>query len=145
VTGQPTATDTLMHATCVAVDKRGLLIIGPSGSGKSALALQLIALGAQLVADDQTRLERIEGGLVAHCPPALSGVIEARGVGLIRAPSLAWVPVALVVDLGQIEVDRLPPHRRITLCEIECDLVHSAPGPHFPSALLAYMKGGRQA
>ena len=48
----------ILHATCVAVDGRGLLILGPSGSGKSALALQLIALGAQLVADDRTRVSR---------------------------------------------------------------------------------------
>ena len=75
----------LLHASCVAISGRGVLIIGPSGSGKSALALQLMAFGASLVADDQTELTVQGGTLIARCPPTMSGLIEARGLGILRA------------------------------------------------------------
>ena len=134
-----------VHATCVAIAKRGLLIIGPSASGKSALALALMALGAKLVSDDRTLLLAKAGILIAKCPATLRGVIEARGIGLIRAQSLASAKIALVVDLGQTETDRLPPHRNTTLCGVTCDLVLGQKTPHFPSALMVYMMGGRSA
>ena len=134
-----------VHATCVAFAKRGLLIIGPSGSGKSALGLALMALGAKLVSDDRTLLTNKNGTLIATCPPAIRGLIEARGLGLIRAATQASVAIALVVDLGQTESDRLPPFRHTSLCDVACDLVLGQKTPHFPSFLLAYMMGGRSA
>ncbi len=138
-------TDTVIHATCVAIAKRGLLIIGPSASGKSTLGLALMALGAKLVADDRTVLANKSGRLIAKCPPPIRGLIEARGLGLLRAQTLASASVVLVVDLGQTETDRLPPHRNTSLCDITCDLVLGQQSPHFPSLLMAYMMGGRQA
>ena len=134
-----------VHATCVAIAKRGLLIVGPSGSGKSALGLALMALGAQLVSDDRTELCNKAGILVAQCPAPIRGLIEARGLGLIRAQTLASAKIALVVDLGQTETHRLPPHRNTSLCDVTCDLVLGQQTPHFPSFLLAYMMGGRSA
>ena len=133
----------LLHASCVAVDGRGLLILGPSGSGKSALALQLMALGADLVSDDQTEV-RLEGAtLIARCPPTIHGLIEARGVGILRASALAETTLALAVDLGQTETDRLPPRRSVTLFDYALDLVFGNQSRHFPSALLCYLKGAR--
>jgi HPr kinase/phosphorylase len=137
--------DDTVHATCVAIAKRGLLIIGPSASGKSALALALMALGATLVADDRTLLMNKAGRLIAKCPPSIRGLIEARGLGLLRAETVASAPITLVVDLGQTETDRLPPHRNTSLCGVTCDLVLGQQSPHFPSFLMAYMMGGRQA
>ena len=134
-----------VHATCVAIAKRGLLIVGPSGSGKSTLGLALMALGAKLVADDRTELFNKTGKLIAKCPVAICGLIEARGLGLIRAPTLASAEIDLVVDLGLTETHRLPPHRNTTLCDVRCDLVLGQQTPHFPSFLLAYMMGGRSA
>ena len=67
---------TQMHATTVALRGRGLLILGPSGSGKSTLALQLMAVGARLVADDRTDLTAQGDDVVASCPAALVGTIE---------------------------------------------------------------------
>jgi HPr kinase/phosphorylase len=134
-----------VHATSVAFAKAGLLILGPSGAGKSALGLALMALGAKLVADDRTILRNVAGRLVATCPPRLRGVIEARGLGLIRAESRASARIALVVDLGQLESDRLPPFRNISFCGVTCDLVLGQQTPHFPSFVLAYIRGGRQA
>lgn len=134
----------IVHATCVAFEKRGLLILGPSGSGKSSLGLALMALGAKLVADDRTVLTNKAGKLIARCPPAIRGLIEARGLGLIRAETRASARISLVVDMEAAEIDRLPPRCNTTLCGVICDLVPGQRHPHFPSFLLAYMIGGRQ-
>ena len=133
-----------MHASCVAVSGRGVLILGPSGSGKSALALQLMALGAELVADDQTELS-VEDGLIARCPAALSGLIEARGVGLLRADCLPQALIRLVVDMATSEPDRLPPNRLVTLLGTEVDLVLGRGNDHLAASVLCYLKGSRQA
>lgn len=135
----------IVHASCVALDGRGLLILGPSGSGKSALALALMAYGARLVADDRTILTALDDRLIATCPPALSGLIEARGVGILCAEPVESVPLVLAVDMGQTEAERLPPERHVTLAGRRITLVHSAPSPHFPAAVLQYLKAGRHA
>ncbi|MBC7739765.1 MAG: HPr kinase/phosphatase C-terminal domain-containing protein [Candidatus Saccharibacteria bacterium] len=135
----------LLHASCVAISGRGVLIIGPSGSGKSALALQLMAYGASLVADDQTELTVQGGTLIARCPPTMSGLIEARGLGILRAQVVAQATVHLVVDRGTNETDRLPPHRTLTLLGTEVDLVLNTDSNHFPAAVLCYLTGSRQA
>ena len=138
-------TPLLMHASCVAVSGRGLLIIGPSGAGKSALALDLMALGAALVADDQTELTLHDTHVIARCPPALRGLIEARGVGILTAPALPETTITLVADLSQPEPDRLPPHRKTLLLGQEVDLVLGKDNPHFPSSVLRYLMGSRRA
>ncbi len=139
------ASDTL-HATCVGLDGRGLLILGPSGAGKSALALRLISRGAALISDDRTRLTVDAGHLVASCPnPDLQGMIEAHGVGILRAPSHASAEVRLVVDLGQVESDRLPPRRTVTILGIPVALVLQVQNDHFPDALMLYLRHGREA
>lgn len=136
----------IVHATSVAVDGRGLLILGPSGAGKSSLALRLIALGARLVADDRTELTAVDGRLLARCPaPPIQGLIEARGLGLLHAPTLEQAEIALVADLSRTEDQRLPPRRRITMLGCEIDLVLRAPNDHFPAALMLYLGYGRQA
>jgi HPr kinase/phosphorylase len=135
----------ILHATCVAVDGRGLLIIGPSGSGKSALGLKLISLGARLVADDRTEVTVTDGRLTAQGPAQIKGLIEARGVGILHAPTAEAAEVALVADLGQVEDQRLPPARRITILGCELDLVLQARNDHFPDALMLYLRFGRQA
>lgn len=137
--------EALWHASCVAVGERGLLILGPSGVGKSALALKLMALGAQLVADDQVLLRRDEADVVARCPPQIRGLIEARGMGLLRATARDAVPVALVVDLGRQEDHRLPPRHHIAVLGVTLDLVLAVQADHFPYALLQYLRDGRQA
>lgn len=137
----------ILHASCVALSGRGLLIMGPSGSGKSGLALQLMALGAALVADDRTEVSvGADGALWAAPPPGLPQLIEARFVGLLRVPALSPpVPLALAADLGQTETLRLPPDRWHSLLGQSLPLVFHSAGAHFPSALLHYLTHGRES
>lgn len=96
-----------IHATTVAIDGRGVLLIGRSGSGKSDLALRLIDRGAMLVSDDYTQLRGVAGVLYAEPPATIAGKIEVRGLGILPLPHVAGVAVALVVRLGE-PVARLP-------------------------------------
>ena len=132
------------HGTTVAWDGRGLLIIGASGAGKSALALDLMALGCVLVADDRTALSAEDGAVIARCPPAISGLIEARGVGLLRAETAAQARLVAVLDLDHCETDRLPGPRDITLLGIPVPLLHNPAWGIKASALLQYLKCGRK-
>ena len=107
----------LIHGTCVALGSQAALIRGPSGSGKSDLALRFLALGAEpgfeplLVADDQVWVERqSDGCLVASAPPTLAGKIEVRGLGIVQVPHREAALLALAVDLVlPQEVPRMPP------------------------------------
>lgn len=133
----------VIHASCVAFARQGVLILGASGSGKSALALQLLALGADLVADDRVALHAGDGVLLSCAPPGLPAMIEARGVGLLRAPLLAQARLALVVDLDRQEDARLPPLRNITLLDVTLPLVHGARSGHFAAAIRQHVLCGR--
>src|SRR5260370_41307349 len=102
-----------VHATSVAMKTgrrwRAVLLRGPSGSGKSDLALRLIEGGARLIAADQTHLAKKGHALIASPPPALAGLIEVRGVGIVklaRGQLLAEAALALLVELlGPEEVE----------------------------------------
>ena len=107
------------HASCVAFGGRGLLLRGPSGSGKSDLALRLIEAGAMLVADDQVILKRDGEILLASCPPSIAGRIEVRGVGILMLPHASAAPLALVCDLVPREaVPRLPDAAQVEIAGI---------------------------
>lgn len=96
-----------VHATCVAIAGRGLLLLGHSGSGKSDLALRLIDRGAVLVSDDYTIVTATDGRLLGRAPPTIAGKIEVRSVGLVEMDCARDVPVCLAIDLDRIP-DRLP-------------------------------------
>lgn len=134
----------ILHATTVAFDGRAILLTGASGSGKSSLALQLMAIGAALVADDQTILTLQGTQIMATCPPAIAGMIEARGVGLLNAPHLPQATLALVVDLNRSEPDRLPDHHQITILGQPLSLVLGSKSAHFPCSLMHYVLYGRR-
>jgi HPr kinase/phosphorylase len=135
----------ILHATSVAVAGRALLILGPSGSGKSALALEMMALGAGLIADDRTEISLRDGHIFAAAPPAIRGRIEARGIGILAADPAAPAPVVLAIDLGQTEDQRLPPDRHISLMGCTIPLLHKPATSHVPAALMQYLRGGRVA
>jgi serine kinase of HPr protein (carbohydrate metabolism regulator) len=100
-----------LHASCVAIGGRAVLIEGLSGSGKSDLALRLIDRGATLVSDDYTFIRRDGTRLLAGPPPTIAGKLEVRGVGILEFAYVGDVPVALVVSVGE-PVERLPEHGR---------------------------------
>src|SRR5260370_35665123 len=112
-----------VHATSVAMKTgqrwRAVLLRGPAGLGQSDLALRLIAGGARLIADAQTHLAKKGHALIASPPPALAGMIEVRGVGIVklaRGQLLAEAALALLVDLVRPEeVERMPEPAHETL------------------------------
>lgn len=91
-----------IHGSCASRDGAGVLVVGPSGSGKSDLVLRLLDRGFLLVADDRVELDH---GYAAP-PAALAGLIEVRGLGLLRMPHAERARLALLVRLGT--ADRLP-------------------------------------
>jgi serine kinase of HPr protein (carbohydrate metabolism regulator) len=97
----------LIHATCVAIGGRGVLLAGRSGAGKSDLALRLIDRGAALVSDDYSELHARGGRLIATPPGRLAGKIEVRGIGIVDMPHITEAEVALIITLDD-PVDRMP-------------------------------------
>ena len=135
----------IVHATCVALNGRALLIRGASGRGKSALALELMGMGAELVADDRVVLTRKGDQVIADAPAPIRGMIEARGIGLLNATPAGPAPVMMVADLDQAETERLPRALTTQLLGREVTLLRAVQAPHFAAALLQYLKAGRQA
>ncbi len=133
----------IVHGSCVAVGGRAVLILGPSGTGKSTLALALMARGGLLVADDRTILA-VEGGrLFADAPETLRGMIEARGVGILAADAAGRSEVTVLVDLSQDEPERLPPARERALLGVSLPLVQGPMRPHFDAVILQFLLKGR--
>ena len=106
----------LIHATAVAIETelgfRALLLRGRSGSGKSDLALRLIDAGARLVTDDQSVLSRRDDMIIVGPPARISGLLEVRGIGIMRVEALAEAPVVLIADLVS------PDQREIVHCTV---------------------------
>src|SRR6185295_11983507 len=103
----PRLSSETVHASTVARDGRAVLISGPSGSGKSDLALRLLDRGFTLVSDDQTIVRREGERLIASAPPAIAGKLEIRGIGIVEMQTASDVPVSLLVELTS-EIQRLP-------------------------------------
>lgn len=127
----------LIHATAIAVGNDAALIRGPSGSGKSDLALRCLALApgtlipapAGLVSDDQVCLERVGERLRASAPPAIRGKLEVRGMGILSVPAVESAELVLVADLvSPSEIERLPdPIPSLNLLGVEVPLLRLAP------------------
>ena len=100
-----------LHASTVALDGRAVLITGPSGSGKSDLALRLLDRGFALVSDDQTIVKKDGVRLLASAPPTIAGKLEIRGIGIIEMERTEYAPVALIVELTG-EIQRMPDDSR---------------------------------
>jgi len=110
--------------TSVAIDGHGVLLRGPSGSGKSDLALRLIEGGAALISDDQTELVREGGRLIARAPDTIRGRLEVRGIGIVQVSAAGRAPLHLVVDLvAREQVPRLPDPGSWTQDGVEIPLI----------------------
>jgi len=117
-----------LHATCVSIGDSGVLLRGAPGSGKSDLALRLIDDGGYLIADDQVLVERTDNRLVARAPTALGGLLEVRGLGIVKAPFRPQATLALVVDLAPAGAgERLPAPDHCNIDGIELSRLVIAP------------------
>lgn len=122
-----------LHASCVRIDDQGVVLLGPSGSGKSDLALRLIDAGAVLVADDQLLVERVGDRLVGRPAARLAGLLEVRGLGIVRLRHAEAAALRLVVELERGgDIPRLPERTRTTLLGLE--LAYLRLDPAAPSA-----------
>lgn len=118
----------LVHATAIAIEGDAILLRGPPGAGKSDLALRLIEGGARLLADDQTLLRRVDNQVLVRAPAAIAGLIEVRGVGVVRVAALDEAPLALVVDLvPAAQVERIPDNRFEVVLGLTIPLMALAP------------------
>lgn len=121
-----------MHATCVSVfgDRlSGCLLLGPSGSGKSDLAVRLIDGGGTLVADDRVIIAAGDGVVTAAPPPLLAGLLEIRGLGVMTVPFLDEADIRLLVCLTRAaDIERMAPitSRRLKGLDIPCLLVDAS-------------------
>ena len=140
----------LIHGTCILVAGAGVLLRGPSGSGKSDLAFRLIETGdAVLVADDQTSVTINRGGLKASPPTNLAGLIEVRGVGIVARHHRESCSIDLVIDMvGRDDVPRLPGPQTVEIMDVTvplyrlCAFEASAPAKVKALALRHAQRGG---
>ena len=111
-----------VHGTSVARDGRAVLLTGPSGSGKSDLALRLLDRGFRLISDDQTIVSRSGERLVTSAPAQIRGKMEIRGLGIVEMETDSDVPLALIVELTS-EIERIPEPRQRQILGIGVPLV----------------------
>lgn len=133
----------ILHASCVRMGMEAILILGASGTGKSSLALTLMGMGAELVADDRTILRRAGNRLIADAPASIRGRVEARGIGILSASAAGPTPLCLIVDLDQSETERLPPRREMALSGVTLPVVLGPSRPALAPALRQLMLAGR--
>ncbi|MEO5612021.1 MAG: aldolase [Sphingomicrobium sp.] len=107
----PRLSSEVVHASTVSIDGRAVLITGPSGSGKSDLALRLLDRGFTLVSDDQTLVRREDDRLIASAPLNIAGKLEIRGLGIVEMAHVGDMPVALLVELTS-DIARMPDDSR---------------------------------
>lgn len=135
-----------VHASAVLVGARAVLIRGPSGAGKSRLALELLDAArdgrlrfARLVGDDRLHLESVNGRLLVRPAQLLAGLIELRGVGLLRRDYEPCAVVGLVVDLDAVDAQRLPDRETLAFNGIEVPRLAVASGGAAMPAVMALL------
>ncbi len=141
-----------VHASAVLVGARAVLIRGPSGSGKSQLARQLIESPrggglafARLVGDDRVHLEAVHGRLLVRPAATLAGLIEVRGIGVLRVAHEPTAIVVLVVDLDAADAERLPEteRQRIVIEGVALPRLAVAAGAAALPVVVAHLTSGR--
>ncbi|MGR3492725.1 MAG: HPr kinase/phosphorylase [Shimia sp.] len=128
-----------VHGTAIADSGGGLLIIGPAGCGKTGLALELMAFGAGLIADDVVRIERTGQAVMLRAPRNATG-IEVRGIGPLPASLHPAAPLTCVLDLGETASQRVPYRQTMTILGHPVPLLHKPLIPQVAPALLQYLR-----
>ncbi|MGF1444782.1 MAG: HPr kinase/phosphorylase [Pikeienuella sp.] len=132
-----------IHGSAVTLKDRGLLITGDPGSGKSQLAAEMLALGAGLIADDWVVIERgLAVGLVMSAPRPIQGMLELRGIGLVRLPYVDQAPLTCIVDLNRAPGERLPEPMTRGLLGWPCPVMFGRERPGLAAALIAVLSAG---
>jgi len=133
-----------LQATAVALGEAGILILGAPGSGKSTLALELIGRGATLICDDGVRVDLTGSLPFLERPDTATDLIEARGIGLLRAGAVRGrAELSLVIDLDRAEPQRLPPRRMVTAGTARRPLILGAGNRTLATAVLHMLRHGR--
>lgn len=143
--GESVGPETL-HGSAVAIASQAVLITGAAGAGKTTLALEMIALGADLVADDRIAVmaEAPSGGGAARlwlsAPPELAGLVEVRGFGLARLSAQPRAMLRLIADLDAAETERLPLRRHRVLSGVSCPVMLCKGKPGLAAALVCLLR-----
>jgi serine kinase of HPr protein (carbohydrate metabolism regulator) len=117
-----------VHGTSVSIDGDGVLFRGPSGSGKSDLALRMINYGAQLVSDDQVCLTRRNDNIFMSSPPTIRNSMEVRGIGIVNTIAQKEAPLILVLNMSPNNAaSRMPIWQLCTFLDIKVPAVEFAP------------------
>jgi HPr kinase/phosphorylase len=117
----------MVHATALAIGGQGILLTGPSGSGKSDLALRMIDRGGVLISDDIVIVSKTSEGLSVGVAPNIAGKIEVRGVGICTVQYLASAPLQLVAALSS-DIERMPGDRQMSsIMGVEVPSIQLAP------------------
>ena len=132
-----------IHSTAIARKGRAALLLGSAGAGKSSLALQLLALGADLVADDAVALNLSGGRVMLSSAPSIKGMIEARGVGLLKVNTVDHAALAIVVDLDKTASARLPEPEVHSVLGLKFPLLCGKGNPHLGAVIWCLLGGGQ--
>ena len=134
-----------VYGSAIAVDGRGFLIRGASGSGKSGLVLQMMALGADLISDDQVIIERSAGTIIMSAPQTLVGKIEARFVGIINVPTRKNAVLNHVIDLDLDSPAQLPQLQHCEVLGLRINLINGRNVPNLASILMIFGRTERHS
>ncbi len=133
-----------INASAITLEEKGVLIIGYSGSGKSTLAIEMISLGATLVADDQTKVIVGSDGLYMSPLKSNAGLIESRFLGILKLPWQGNVRLTTVIDLSNTEKKRLPPFRTHELLNYKIPCIYAKGNRKIAEALYVLLTGERK-
>ncbi|MAH78739.1 MAG: aldolase [Rickettsiales bacterium] len=116
-----------LHASSISLEDNGVLIIGPSGSGKSDLALRMIDSGATLISDDITTCRKINGSISLFSSEKIFGLIEVRGIGIIKVPYVENIKLKMIVKLTNQMIDRMPQEKKKKVMGISFPIIEIQP------------------
>ena len=131
------------HGTAISRNGHAALLLGSAGAGKSSLALHLLALGADLVADDAVRATLSDDRVILSAAPRIKGMIEARGVGLLTVKAVDKATLAIVVDLDKTAHTRLPEPEEYSILGVKFPLIRGKNNPGLGAVIWCLLGDGQ--